>query len=50
VDNTDILLIRQKNLQSASVPGNAKFDANGDGVINVADQRFCALRRTPVVP
>jgi hypothetical protein len=45
VDNTDILLIRQKNGQAAQ-PGDP-FDANGDGVINVADQRYCALRRTP---
>jgi hypothetical protein len=44
VDNTDILLIRQKNGQVAQ-PGDP-YDANGDGVINVADQRFCALRRT----
>ena len=45
VDNTDILLIRQKYGQAAA-PGDP-FDPNGDGVINIADQRFCALRRTP---
>jgi hypothetical protein len=45
VDNTDILLIRQKNGQMA--PPGDPFDPNGDGRINIADQRFCALRRTP---
>jgi len=45
VDNTDILLIRQKYGQAAA-PGDP-FDPNGDGVINIADQRYCALRRTP---
>jgi hypothetical protein len=45
VDNTDILLIRQKYGQVAA-PGDP-FDPNGDGRINIADQRFCALRRTP---
>ena len=45
VDNTDIALIRAKNGQTA-LPGDP-FDPNGDGKINVADQRYCALRRTP---
>jgi hypothetical protein len=45
VDNTDISLIRLKNGQLAA-PGDP-FDPNGDGKINVADQRYCALRRTP---
>ena len=46
VDNTDIALIRARSGQAASGP-NDPFDPNRDGVINVADQRFCALRRTP---
>jgi hypothetical protein len=46
VDNTDLGLIRAKNGQLASGP-NDPFDANGDGRINVADVRYCQLRKTP---
>lgn len=46
VDNTDLALIRAKNGQLASGP-NDPFDANGDGRINVADVRYCQLRKTP---
>jgi len=46
VNNTDLTLIRAKNGQPASGP-NDPYDANHDGVINVADVRFCQLRLTP---
>ena len=46
VNNTDLTLIRAKNGQAASGP-NDPFDANHDGVINVADVRYCQLRLTP---
>jgi len=47
VDNNDILAIRAKNGQTVP-PADPKFDANGDGKINVADMRFCQLRKTPL--
>lgn len=46
VTNADLLLIRAKNGQAAAGPGDP-YDPNGDGVINVADVRFCQLRLTP---
>jgi hypothetical protein len=39
VTNADLLLIRSKSGQSAA-GGNAVYDANGDGAINVADVRY----------
>jgi hypothetical protein len=47
VDNTDLLIIRNANGQVAA-PGDPR-DGNGDGKINVADVRYCSLRKTPVV-
>ncbi len=46
VTQADLLLIRAKNGQAASGPSDA-YDANHDGVINVADVRYCQLRLTP---
>ena len=46
VTNADLLLIRAKNGQAASGPGDP-YDPNGDGAINVADVRYCQLRLTP---
>jgi len=46
VTNADLLLIRAKNGQTASGP-NDPYDPNHDGVINVADVRYCQLRLTP---
>jgi hypothetical protein len=46
VTNADLLLIRGKNGQAASGPGDP-YDPNGDGAINVADVRYCQLRLTP---
>jgi hypothetical protein len=44
VDSADLLLIRNANGQTATA-GDPR-DGNGDGVINVADGRYCALRCT----
>jgi hypothetical protein len=44
VDSADLMLIRLANGQTPA-PGDPK-DANGDGKINVADARYCALRCT----
>ncbi|HQR12104.1 MAG TPA: dockerin type I domain-containing protein [Casimicrobiaceae bacterium] len=46
VTNADLLLIRAKNGQASTGPTDP-YDANGDGVINVADVRYCQLRLTP---
>jgi hypothetical protein len=46
VDNADLLIIRNANGQAASGPNDPR-DGNGDGVINVADYRYCSLRKTP---
>ena len=46
VTNADLLLIRAKNGQAATGPTDP-YDANHDGVINVADVRYCQLRLTP---
>jgi hypothetical protein len=46
VDNDDLLIIRNANGQAASGPNDPR-DGNGDGVINVADYRYCQLRKTP---
>lgn len=46
VDNADLLLIRGRNGQTPTGP-NDPYDANKDGKINVADYRYCQLRKTP---
>ncbi len=46
VTAADLALIRAKNGQHSSGPDDPA-DANGDGVINVADYRYCALHLTP---
>ena len=46
VDMTDLNLIRARLGTVASGP-NDQADGNSDGVINVADLRYCALRLTP---
>jgi hypothetical protein len=46
VDLADLTIIRNANGQAASGPNDPR-DGNGDGVINVADVRFCQLRMTP---
>jgi hypothetical protein len=45
VDNDDLVIIRNLNGQPASA--NSSADGNGDGSINVADYRYCSLRKTP---
>ncbi len=47
VDNTDLGIIRAAMRQNASGPADPR-DGNGDGVINIADVRYCQLRLTPV--
>jgi len=46
VTNADLLLIRAKNGQASTGPTDP-YDVNHDGVINVADVRYCQLRFTP---
>jgi len=46
VDITDLNLIRARLGTSATGP-NDQADGNSDGLINVADLRYCALRLTP---
>lgn len=46
VDNADLLLIRGRNGQTPTGPDDP-YDANKDGKINVADYRYCQLRKTP---
>jgi hypothetical protein len=45
IDTNDLKLIRAANRQPASSSVDPR-DGNGDGKINVADQRFCTLRCT----
>ncbi len=47
VDNTDLGIIRAAMRQNASGPADPR-DGNGDGVINIADVRYCQPRLTPV--
>lgn len=49
VSPADLLLIRNKNNTVATSPTDP-FDPNRDGVINVADVRFCQLRVTAKTP
>jgi hypothetical protein len=44
VDNADLLIIRNANGQVPAA--NDPRDGNGDGKINVADVRYCQLRKT----
>lgn len=46
VSMPDLLLIRAALNTSALPPGSDPRDANADGIINVADMRFCQLRCT----
>ncbi len=47
VDMMDLINIRNANGQTASGPTDPR-DGNSDGVINVADARYCQLRLGPV--
>lgn len=49
VSTADLLLIRGRFNTVASGPTDP-YDANRDGVINVADQRYCQVRRTSLTP
>lgn len=49
VSPADLLLIRGRNNTVATGPTDP-FDANRDGVINVADVRYCQLRMTAATP
>lgn len=49
VDNADLMEIRIRNGQTVP-PADPKFDPNGDGRVNVADVRFCQLRKTASLP
>jgi hypothetical protein len=46
VDINDLRLISAGNLKPKSGPNDPR-DANGDGIISVADVRYCQLRLTP---
>jgi len=46
VTQTDLAAIRAANGATASGPNDPR-DGNSDGVINVADWRYCQLRLTP---
>lgn len=46
VNNADLLLIRGR-LNTVATGPTDPYDANGDGVVNVADMRYCQLRFTP---
>jgi hypothetical protein len=46
VTQADLTLIRAANGQAATGPDDPR-DGNSDGVINVADVRYCQLRLTP---
>lgn len=46
VSMPDLLLIRAALNTAALPPGSDPRDANADGIINVADMRFCQLRCT----
>lgn len=49
VSPADILLIRSK-LNTVATGPTDPYDANRDGVINVADMRYCQLRQTSATP
>lgn len=49
VTPADVLLIRGR-LNSAATSLTDPFDSNRDGVVNVADMRFCQLRQTAATP
>ena len=49
VSPADLLLIRSRLNTPATGPGDP-YDANGDGVVNVADMRYCQLRQTASTP
>jgi hypothetical protein len=49
VSPADLLLIRSKNNTVASGPTDP-YDVNKDGVINVADVRFCQTKQTSTTP
>ena len=49
VSPADLLLIRGKNNTVATGPTDP-YDANKDGVINVADVRFCQTKQTSTTP
>ena len=46
VTQADLAIIRAANGQAATGPNDPR-DGNSDGVINVADWRYCQLRLTP---
>lgn len=46
VDEADLAVIQAARGKKASGPNDPR-DGNGDGTINVADYRYCALRLTP---
>ncbi len=49
VSPADILLIRAR-LNTVSTGPTDPYDANRDGVVNVADMRYCQLRQTATAP
>lgn len=49
VSPADILLIRSR-LNTVATGPTDKYDANHDGVVNVADMRYCQLRQTATSP
>ena len=49
VSPADIRLIRNR-LNTVSTGPTDPYDANGDGVVNVADMRYCQLRQTAATP
>ena len=49
VSPADLLLIRAKN-NTVATGATDPFDPNHDGVINVADVRYCQLRQTATTP
>jgi len=49
VSPADILLIRAR-LNSVATSATDPYDPNRDGVVNVADMRFCQLRQTAATP
>ncbi len=46
VTNADLLLIRGR-LNTVATGPTDPYDPNGDGVVNIADLRYCQLRLTP---
>jgi len=49
VSPADILLIRSR-LNTVATGPTDPYDANRDGVVNVADMRYCQLRQTATTP